>query len=85
LSILLLYLSQADTWNHLIRYIVVSSKTVSTLAGTAGVSGAVDGVGVAAKFNTPTGVAIGGNEALAIVVRNIEKVFVCVICVQSKT
>jgi sugar lactone lactonase YvrE len=46
----------ADTGNHTIRKITPAGL-VSTLAGTAGLSGSVDAAGAAARFNTPRGVA----------------------------
>ena len=46
----------ADTGNHTVRQII--SGTVSTLAGTAGVSGSADGTGGAASFLSPLGVAV---------------------------
>jgi sugar lactone lactonase YvrE len=46
----------ADNNNHTIRKIT-PARVVSTLAGTAGVSGSADGTGAAATFNYPTGVA----------------------------
>ncbi len=48
----------ADYLNHTIRKIVISSKVVTTLAGTAGSSGAVDGTGSAARFNRPFNLAL---------------------------
>jgi len=54
----------ADTQNHTIRRIdagnlaAANTGYVSTLAGLAGVSGAVDGAGSAARFNSPEGVAV---------------------------
>lgn len=52
----------ADTANHTIRKITPAGL-VSTLAGTAGLSGSTDATGAAARFNTPRGVAtdIAGN------------------------
>ena len=49
----------ADSANHTIRKIDLSTTpaTVSTIAGTAGTSGSTDGT-TAAKFNTPTGLAL---------------------------
>ena len=47
----------ADTNNHTIRGISASG-TVQTLAGTAGSIGSVDGLGAAARFNYPFGVAV---------------------------
>ena len=43
----------ADTQNHTIRQIVVATGVVTTLAGTSGTSGTVNGTGVAALFNHP--------------------------------
>jgi hypothetical protein len=47
----------ADTGNHVIRQIVVSSGVVTTLAGMAGTAGSADGTGLAASFNGPASVA----------------------------
>lgn len=46
----------ADTENHTIRAITATAD-VTTLAGTATQSGVLDGVGAAARFNLPTGIA----------------------------
>ncbi|MDO8545551.1 MAG: NHL repeat-containing protein [Opitutaceae bacterium] len=56
----------ADHDNHTIRK-VNTSGGVTTLAGVAGLSGSADGVGGAARFNAPTGVAVdgGGNVYVA--------------------
>ena len=43
----------ADYGNHMIRKVVISSGVVTTLAGTAGVSGSIDGTGTEAKFKQP--------------------------------
>jgi len=48
----------ADTGNHLIRRIAADG-TVTTLAGAAGVTGTADGTGSAARFSSPTGIALG--------------------------
>lgn len=50
----------ADHNNHTIRKIT-SGGSVTTLAGVAGVYGAADGAGGAARFSGPTGVAVDGN------------------------
>jgi DNA-binding beta-propeller fold protein YncE len=50
----ILYVS--DTQNYTIRKVVIASGDVSTLAGTAGVFGAVDDVGAAARFFYPRGI-----------------------------
>lgn len=49
----------ADTENHTIRKITPAGA-VTTVAGTAGSAGAVDGTGAAARFHTPTSVALDG-------------------------
>jgi sugar lactone lactonase YvrE len=48
----------ADTGNHVIRKISASG-VVSTLAGTLGKAGALDGAGLGARFNQPTRLAVG--------------------------
>ena len=50
----------ADTDNHVIRK-VTPGGVVTTLAGTAGSSGSVDGTGAAARFNYLRGVAVDGD------------------------
>ena len=47
----------ADTGNNTIR-VVDAGGLVSTLAGTAGANGTADGVGAAARFSAPAGIAI---------------------------
>jgi len=49
----------ADERNHTIRAITPEG-VVTTLAGTAGVSGSAEGTGSAARFNHPWGVAVDG-------------------------
>jgi sugar lactone lactonase YvrE len=46
-----------DTGNHTIRTITPAG-VVSTLAGTTGLPGSSDGIGIAASFNLPSGVAL---------------------------
>jgi len=53
----------ADSANHTIRKIS-SAGVVSTLAGLAGIVGAVDGTGSAARFNYPSAVAVDGGGNL---------------------
>jgi len=47
----------ADLSNHTIRK-VTAGGVVTTLAGTAGMSGSANGTGAAARFNSPSGVAL---------------------------
>jgi sugar lactone lactonase YvrE len=59
-----------DSWNnHVIRKIT-SAGVVSTLAGTMGVAGAADGIGVAATFTAPTGIAIDNTGTILYVTDN---------------
>ena len=53
----------ADNLNHTIRK-VTPNGAVTTLAGTAGSSGSIDGTGSAARFNFPEGVAVDGSGNL---------------------
>jgi sugar lactone lactonase YvrE len=53
----------ADTWNHTIRQIT-SAAVVTTLAGTATTPGSADGLGLAALFNEPQGIALDGSGNL---------------------
>ncbi len=56
----------ADQGNHTIRK-VTAAGVVTTLAGTAGMSGSTDGTGAAARFDNPIGVAVdsSGNVYVA--------------------
>ncbi|MEW5849549.1 MAG: hypothetical protein AB2A00_12095 [Myxococcota bacterium] len=47
----------ADQYNHAVREILLSTGTVRTLAGRAGLAGEVDGPGPQARFQYPTDVA----------------------------
>ena len=59
----------ADRGNHRIRKIDRVTGMVSTVAGGAS-SVAVDGIGTAARFNTPSGVAIGKDGAIYVADRS---------------
>jgi hypothetical protein len=50
----------ADSGNGTIRKIVIATDAVSTIAGTPGVKGDVDGTGSGAAFNWPEGIAADG-------------------------
>lgn len=55
----------ADTGNNQLRMMAVPSLWVSLLAGgTGGGTGQVDGVGTAARFNSPTGLVAAPDESL---------------------
>jgi hypothetical protein len=49
-----------DNFNDTIRTIVIATGVVTTLAGTAGMTGSADGTGAAARFSHPFGVATDG-------------------------
>jgi hypothetical protein len=49
-----------DLKNNTIRKIVIASGAVSTIAGSAGLSGSVDGIGANARFNGPAGITTDG-------------------------
>jgi DNA-binding beta-propeller fold protein YncE len=61
------YALVGDTWNHLIRLIVISTASVTTLAGVAGAFGSTNGVGTIARFNGPIGVSISPDGVYALV------------------
>ncbi|KAA0249031.1 MAG: hypothetical protein EDX89_24350 [Acidobacteria bacterium] len=54
----------SDEENHTIRKIVLSSGLVSTIAGATGQQGSSDGVGTAARFRSPRGLAVQGGNVL---------------------
>lgn len=55
----------ADTYNHTIRKIT-SSGEVTTIAGTAGTTGAADGIGTTARFSFPKGITMDSSGNLFI-------------------
>jgi sugar lactone lactonase YvrE len=55
----------ADTGNHTIRRIAPDG-TVTTLAGSPGISGSTNDIGTLARFNSPNGLAVDGIGAIYI-------------------
>jgi sugar lactone lactonase YvrE len=51
-----------DSHNHTIRKLMTSTYAVSTVAGSAGASGSVDGVRTAARFNWPLGLCFSAAD-----------------------
>jgi len=69
------YLYVADYGNHVIRKILmVSPYTVTTLAGSAGSSGLVDGTGSAARFFWPVGLALDASGNLYVSDQNFQTI-----------
>ncbi len=56
----------ADSFNRTIRK-VTPAGVVTTLAGSAGSSGSVNGIGPAARFSSPTGVVVDGDGNLYVI------------------
>lgn len=48
----------ADSFNNTIRKISADGSTVTTVAGSPGLTGSVDGIGTSARFNAPSSVAV---------------------------
>ena len=63
---------QVDHYNHLIRRIDLSPGLVSTLAGSNGTFGSVNGFGTSSLFRNPLGVSMDATGTIALVVSNIE-------------
>jgi hypothetical protein len=57
------YMYFADTINHRIIQVVLSTGATSALAGLAGVSGDTDGTSTAARFNAPADITIDSSDA----------------------
>ena len=60
---------QVDHNNHLIRFLLLSSGVVSTLAGQAGSTGSTNGIGTNVRFRNPWGIALDAAGTFAVVVR----------------
>ncbi|MDR1250825.1 MAG: hypothetical protein LBK62_01535 [Treponema sp.] len=74
----------ADTSNHCIRKIVIASRVVSTLAGSA-TSGVADGTGAAAQFTFPRGVAADNAGNLYVADTGSQRIRKIVIATQEVT
>jgi dihydroxyacetone kinase DhaKLM complex PTS-EIIA-like component DhaM len=62
------YALVADSYNHMIRKIVMSTSAVSLLAGSmGGLSGTSNGIGTSARFNVPAGVSLSSDDSYALV------------------
>jgi DNA-binding beta-propeller fold protein YncE len=53
-----------DTASHTVRQVVIATGAVGTIAGLAGASGDADGIGDAARFNAPSGLAMSAADGL---------------------
>ncbi len=60
----------ADSGNHTIRKIVMSTGVVTTLAGSADSSGSTDGTGSAARFYSPSDITTDGTNLYVVDARN---------------
>jgi hypothetical protein len=60
----------SDSFDHVIRVIDAKRTTVSTIAGTFGEEGHVDGNGAVVRFSTPDGMAVGPDQAIFIADRD---------------
>ena len=53
--------------NHLIRHIIISTASVTALAGVAESQGSMNGIGTNSRFNNPVGVSISPDGRYALV------------------
>jgi hypothetical protein len=67
---------QADFSNNIVRRVVLSTSSVTSIGGLNG-GGLVDGVGTVVSFHNPQGVALDAAGAVALVVRVIVGVTAC--------
>jgi sugar lactone lactonase YvrE len=56
----------ADTYNHIVRKIVIATGALTTLAGQFGVTGALDGAGASASFTAPFGITTDGTSLFVV-------------------
>jgi hypothetical protein len=70
LSSFFLSCAQADGGNSLVRRVVLSTRSVATLAGRLRTYGHADGVGTNATLDSPSGIAVNSAGTFALVVSN---------------
>ena len=75
----------ADTDNSTIRKIVIATKAVTTVAGSAVQTGNTDGTGSAALFDHPTGIAADGSGNIYVADRNNSTIRKIVIATRAVT
>jgi DNA-binding beta-propeller fold protein YncE len=56
-----------DSSNDQIRHLVISTASVTTLAGVATTEGSTDGIGTIAKFTLPSGISISSDGTFAVI------------------
>jgi hypothetical protein len=56
------YIYVADQDNSTIRKVGIHTGMVTTLAGSPGITGSIDGIGTAARFNRPSGITTDGTN-----------------------
>jgi hypothetical protein len=57
----------ADSGNHILRHVVTSTASVTTLAGVATSAGSTNGVGTNAGFSSPHGTSISSDNSFALI------------------
>jgi hypothetical protein len=67
------YALVGDTYNHLIRQIIIATASVTTLAGLAESFGSTNGIGTSSKFNYPYSVSISPDGGYALVAENSDR------------
>jgi len=65
-----------EPYSHTIRKIVIDSGVVTTLAGTASLSGSADGTRADARFDTPAGITTDGKNLFVAGNRTVRKIVI---------
>lgn len=68
------YLYICDINNYTIRRLEIATNTVTTIAGTAGMSAYTDGIGAAARFKQPTGICMDSTYLYVADVQTIRRI-----------